>query len=291
MGWRGALRSLNAASNRQQRERERAVRRVNRTASQFLSKVDREAAAALARTEKLEEALKRDPAKVLEIEYALGVGFEAKPVEFGGEIIKGAMQLVQRASETELGSVRFSPRGQCGPGFQIEPLDIMFFPYGVLVAVRVTNDEPTYRIRLNWVKRDDPSSSPVYLTDPRSHDYYYPTGSTLSGEVVPGSPRIGVLAFEPVRRPVRELKLHMSGLKLSSAKGKEPPFEFLITSVGMLEHTAQVLSHRSLSEQAREQIERVKAQVLAEIQQAMKRPSGCALIFILAIVLGWRVLA
>src|SRR5262249_13327654 len=150
-------------------------------------------------------------------------------VSLGGQFITGQLSL--RTTSDDGAAAVFHPSGHAGDGYVIEPLKLMHMQYGTFVAIRVTNCDSNYRIRLNWVRKER-AKSLIYLVD-NVGNYYYPIASSLSGEVVSAAPKIGIVVFEPFTRPCESASMHLSGAKLEGGSRAKPSLVFDIAAIDL----------------------------------------------------------
>lgn len=295
MGWRGTVRSVNAANNAAIRARGKHARAVDRASASFQRAIDEDAEAVLRRVERCFEKLYRDPIETLSMVYAPGVGFMSESVELGGKYIKGQLSVQETRDEAD-SALEFRPAGRVGDTYLIEPLDLMLTSFGVFVAIRVTNSDPNYRIRLNWV-RSERDKSRIFLVD-SAGEYHYPIASTLTGEVVEGAPKVGIIAFRAMSAPCRSLTMHISGAKMGERSKSETPFTFEIDSPSLPVRIQRALDMPSPVEHARWSVMEMRNKAAREIEAAClanQPKSGCfAMLFVsfgIALMVGriaWR---
>lgn len=274
MGWKKTLISLNAATKRLERERERQQRSLLRD----VSKVDRSVEEVMQKARRYERALWNDPLKTLALRYELRRGFEAEPFSVESEIFVGHFSV--SGVDEEIEPAAFEPKVHQGEMFAVQPLDVWFSAFGTFLALSVENDDPKYRIRPNWFKKSNPQTSPVFLVDEQNSHYYYPRGSSLSGEVLPGHPRIGIMAFEALRQVTDTLTIHFSGIKLSSKRGNGETFQFSI-QMPSFPQQQELIRDPQLTRMVQAKLDH-EATLLSD---QLKKPSqvGCALLLVVLI--------
>ena len=175
MGWRGTLRSLNAAANRARRDAERQQRAHARHNAKIQNGYER----LLQRARRIDGELSSDPVKALKATFANG-NFVLAQFALNEPPFFGTVQLADGRAETNF----TPPRYERASAF-IEPLGIALATFAIFVEIRVGHDDPRARLRTNWLKRNR-AESLVFLLDPEHHEYYFPISTNLSGEVLPG---------------------------------------------------------------------------------------------------------
>lgn len=209
VGWRATLRTLNAMSNRAIREADRAHRARQRAKAS----IDRDRETILTRATNFEDRIRRDPLKALGLSYVPGRGFLGSNFEVSTRAFDFSFQLVSDRPDGP--SIVFDPPEFRGLALSVRPLDLLVTKWATFLAVQVGNHDAQPRGQLSsWVKRSDLASSPVFLLDPTSSTYYYPLSNSLKGDVLPGHPKVGIVAFEPFRSPTEIVEIHLSGVKL-----------------------------------------------------------------------------
>ena len=144
-------------------------------------------------------------------------------------------------------------------------------------------------MRLNWVRKSDPQSSPVFLLDADISHYYYPIATSLSGTVVAGHPRIGLVAFEPLRAPTTSIELHCSEVQLQKGRGGKQTFSFLYRDPALADHINQLLTAPRLSEQAATVLQQEAQKLRSRVSHSH---SGCLTVLVgIIIALTWTSLA
>lgn len=134
--------------------------------------------------------------------------------------------------------------------------------------------QPELRLRLNWFKKTDRSASPVFLVDEVNSDYCYPIASSMTGEVVPGHPRTGILAFELFRNPTTKLSVHFSDVPVAKGRGGKRTFEFTYEDPDLAAMVSETLESPTLSEQV---VATLDAEAERLRQHVKKQHSGCVL--------------
>lgn len=273
MGWKGTVRQIQAANNRARREQERA----NRAVARDLDKAQRDGQKVIDKAKVLDGRLARDPIKTLSVSYQPGVGFSSTPFEIDIGVFTGLVRLIH---STDDGSqpYAFEPASFDTVDSRVCPLDMAVTEWGSVVAFEVANDDQDYQMRTPWVKKSDPQSSKVFMLDCEHSEYYYPIASSLVGEVVPGHPKIGLIAFEPFRQPTSDVRIRLSDVQLQKGKGGRFSFEFRCGGSSLPDDISEVLAGRRFVDQISD---KVNSELNALIRQTQKSQSGCLLLLCL----------
>ena len=186
-------------------------------AAKAVAKVERDMEGLLDKARAFEARFERDPIKTLGLHYRPGEGLQVKRIEVKSGGIKFSSQPLP---PSETSPARFSPpRAEIGTAF-VEPLDLVPTPWTTLVAFRIGHEDAEYRPRLRFLNNQNRAESAIFLLDEDNSEYYYPISTDLGGEVLPGYPKVGLVAFEPFRRPTSRISVHIRELKLTSKRGE-----------------------------------------------------------------------
>jgi hypothetical protein len=98
-------------------------------------------------------------------------------------------------------------------GVRLTLLDLRVAPFGVVAAFGVETSE---NVKLDVLRKADPTKSPLFLVDRASGAYLYPRATTLPGVAVARVPTIGLVLFDPVRAPAAALDVHAVNLRLGT---------------------------------------------------------------------------
>lgn len=270
MGWKGTLRSINAAGNRARRDSERR----EREASRALGRLERSAEEALSKVRSFESHLQSDPIKALELRYDKEAGLQSKPFVIDAGLFSGSLDLkIQGVSQNrfELLETEESTKGS----LSIRPFNLFLTRWATLVPFEVSHNDPKFRPRVSWVKRSDRSSSPALLLDEVNSEYYYPFASDSGGEILPGHPRILLIAFEPFRRPTDRIQIRIGDVKVGSARNQKGTFSFRLTDPEMPAQIQAQLDAPTLLQSVEEQVQSEEARGRESIQ---KQTSGCMVV-------------
>ena len=275
MGWRGTLRSLNAANKRINREIERRDRSLERT----LGRLDKSVDKTLAQVARLEDRLRTNPIKTLDIRYSRSTGIPSKTFEFDTSEFAITLSVGPHfRSSKAIDEV--DAEGHSIGSFRVKPLAVYLAWYATLIPFEISHAEPDFRPKLNWVKRADRSTSPVYLLDEQNSEYYYPIASDSGGEVLPKHPKTILLAFEPFRVETTTLQIRVSDLKTGSKRGQKNSFVFRLTDAKIRRQISNQLSSQSLLESAEKEIQEKKEAAASRIHEEHSS-TGCAIVLAL----------
>ena len=202
----------------------------------------------------------RDPISALNLRFVEGEGFVADPFEFRSKIFTGSVQLVR----SPRGPGEWDPPEYQEGGTTIKPLGGFMAEWGVVVAFRVAHQNPDFRLKLDWFKKSDPASGPVYLVDPVNHQYLYLTASSLKGEVLPGIPRIGILVFQKPDSPTDRLQVHFSGVSVSKDRRSKTSFSLEYTEATLPQTIEQLKALPTTSEEMATVLDREVSKIWSE---------------------------
>ena len=185
-----------------------------------LAELDRERKLVGTQIESFMVKLQCDPISALNLRFMDGDGFASDPFEFKSKILSGSTPSLQSSREPG----EWDPPEYQEGSTTIKPLSGSMAEWGIAVAFRVAHQNPDFRLKLDWFKKSDPASGPVYLVDPVNHQYLYLTASSLKGEVLPGIPRTGILVFQRPDSPTNRLQVHFSGVSVSKDRRSKTNF-------------------------------------------------------------------
>lgn len=267
------MRSLGAAARKAERATERHNRAVVREAERDLRRLGQSADRTVKLAYDYEQQLVADPIRALEPHYRDGHGLVAAPYSIQTPTIQGSIFLLEpRSVHPHLTLFRDETT-------QITLLDFCVAPFATLLVFRIDNFNDDHRVRLNFFKKNDPRTSPVFLVDEVHNLYYYPKATDLSGEVVPHRSRTGIIAFDTFRAPTSSVQIHFSGVKLGSGKGTTT-FKFDYRPPELLPEIHKALSTPRLGDRVAAEIQRLTSQHASLIQrtaskQIIRRSGGC----------------
>jgi translation elongation factor EF-G len=277
MGWKGSVRSINATCNRAERDRAKNQRSLDRD----LNKVDKEIEQIQRKCHSLETKLEKDIIKALGIQYSIGSGFTSTAFQIQTSLFSGSIDLLN-SEKVALENFHFQPEAYELESMRLEALDILVTQWATLVAFKIQHKENDYHLRLNWVKKSEPSESKVYLLDPVNSEYYYPKATDLKGEVLQEHPRVGIIAFEPFRYSTSNFKIYFSNVKLLP-KVKLAPFCFESVIDKNLENEINDVIHgEKFTEQVNNTLNSQNKKIKNQINTA--HSSGCLIFIILGII-------
>jgi len=267
------MRSLGAAAKKAERATNRHNRAVIREAERDLRQLSQSTERTVKQAYDFEQQLVADPIRALDLRFQEGYGLVAAPYQIQTTTIQGSIFLLeQRSAHPQLTLFQ-------NDNSRISLLDFCVTPFGTLLVLRIDNFHAEHRIRLNFLKKSDPRSSPVFLVDDVNNLYYYPKATDLSGEVVPHRPRIGILAFDTFRVPTPSVQIHFSGVKLGPGKGTTT-FKFDYRPRELPYNVQKALSTPRLGDRVAAEIQRLTSQYAGMIHQRassqlIRRSGGC----------------
>lgn len=264
MGWKGTMRSLAAASRRAEAQQRRAARAKEREEAKVNKSVQR----VMQKAKRLEEQLQKDPIKAISARYTETDGLQTQPFEIDTDILSGRLTF-HDSSEND--APTFDPSTFKRETATVSPLDIWPMEFATLVAFRFENDDVEFRPKLNLVKKSDRQASRVCIVDSNNNEYYYPMSTDLSGEVIGGRPRVGLVAFEPFRRPTDKIEIHFSDVKLTGKRGTKDTFSFSMSDAGLPDAVARLIDLPSISDRVSDAIETA----LHEMAERKRKAGGC----------------
>jgi hypothetical protein len=209
MGWVGLAVSVGRAASRASARAER--KRANeQAASQTAWR--REVDGWLQHADALDRRVASDPIEALALRYVEG---------------RGVVSTLPPGPDAGVSATLLPARPPAPPtvlhqadGCSIMLLDLRVAPFGVVAALRV---EALAGLKLELIVRSDPKKSPVFVLDRASGSYMHPRATTLPGVIVPGTPAIGLVLFDPLRAPVTALEVHAVDLKLQMTSASQGP--------------------------------------------------------------------
>ena len=256
---RDMLRALRAAS--------RGVRDVKRS----LGQVQRNAAALSKRASVLEEKLKKNVIRTLNVRYEIGVGFrsDAIRIEEGKAHFKMTLPATEQAR-------KFSPQSYEIGAAKVDVLDLMITKWGTIAALRVRNDDRNFQMSLNWVKPRNRANSSIFLLEEFGKEYYFPIWTDLTGQLLPNAPRVGLVLFEPFRKPAPKVLLYLRGVRFT-VEPLEPELVFRLEGSDLEAETKKAVLQESLAEKVREYFETVFTQLHGEVSDVVSAAEARAL--------------
>jgi hypothetical protein len=277
MGWNREINRLASAQRRAERQQQVTRNKINRTADSHLRRIDQCADRALKQFLSALDKIEKDPVSALNADYSLSEGFSFEPIELDADLFSGKVQIVNDEPESHP-TWSLQPDTLQNERYRISVLDALPTRVATFVAFYIDNQDDEYQIRLNWMKKSDPQTSPVYLINIATSEYHFPIATNLKGEVVANHPRIGVLAFAPFKNPTNEFAVHFSNLKLTSERTKYS-FDITCTSASLGSIISEQLSAEDIRTSAETRIETLRRELISSAQDArsssLKSASGC----------------
>ncbi len=151
------------------------------------------------------------------------------------DVVESLDLFLEGESTGSFGSIQTSGLGTAAeftpPVFEwrsvkIQPVDVLLAQGATLVVFRVSHQERRSRIRLDWFRESDPTRSPVVIVDEDNGEFLYPFATSLTGDVLPGRPRTGILAFRRFRRPTSRFTIHFLGVRIGRGRAGSATFAF-----------------------------------------------------------------
>lgn len=275
MGWKGTLRSMQAAANRAQRDQEKADRARYRA----LTMVDKNVDQVMAKASSLETKLERDPIKALSLSYEEDYGFKSKPFLIQTNLFSGSVSLTRDKGISDECTEFQPPRFNTITSY-VQPLDILITSWGTIVAFRVGNEDPEFQMRVSWVRKSDPRLSKILLLDEEHSQYYYPFSSSVAGQVIPGHSRIGLIVFEPFRHPTSTIQLHFSDVQLQRGRGGKHSFAFSYVDPALMENIQEMLRLPNLTKRITDTLDQEAQRLRSTVKQSQ---SGCLIMLLLLV--------
>lgn len=248
---RDMLRALRAAS--------RGVRDVKRS----LEQVQRNGAALSKRASVLEEKLKKNVIKTLNVRYEIGVGFRSDTIR----IEEGKVHFEMALPATDRPR-KFSPQSYEVGAAKMDVLDLMITQWGTIAALRVRNDDRNFQMSLNWVKPRNRANSSIFLLEELGKEYYFPIWTDLTGQLLPNAPRIGLVLFEPFRKPAPKVLLYLRGVRFT-VEPIEPELVFRLEGSDLEVETKKAALQESVAEKVRKQFETAVAQLHGDVNDVV----------------------
>lgn len=258
--------------------------KVNRLASKGREQLERERRDGFAEIDKFEAEMAKDPIGTL------GLAFDPvrrvivqDPVDLRGRSIE-----VVRGTENCLNH----PPEAAGETWHVRVVDALVAPFGFVLAIEITNRDPTWSPSLSWFRKSSPKESACFLSDPTHGQYAYPTASTLGGKVLAGVPRTELVVFEPLRAPTDTLSFHLHDVKLTQ-RGPRVSVDVALPIRALREHLVQVSTTPAAAAELRRLLDAEVDEALQEVERMVSgvrlgRPRagcGCLPALVLALVL------
>jgi len=263
-------------------------KRVDKAADREIRTLETSASRAVKQIERLDERLMADPFKEINLRYTEGDGFEADPVDVEAGAVSLRLSVLSNTDGRFYHQENFHPPVHQGEVATVTPLDLLFTPWGTLVAMKIENFELSYRPKIAWIKRNAPETSAIYLIDSQNGQYYYPIATDLKGEIVAGFPKVGIFVFEPMRHVTASLILHVSGVKLSSKRGSSDTFDFECSDAGLAGDIEAAMAGTTFAAMVQDELDRQSNDAFQKINRVRRShqrpvPKGCSAMILLAL--------
>jgi len=249
--------------NRTLRTIESVAREVERAAATD----DRELGGLRKQMEGLDSKFLSKPISTIGLKFSPSGGLSSEQVQLSS----GAKSITFGPIEANPPTSQFDPKSYEEDGVCIEPFGLYTSEWFTVVPIRVSNSNPNFRPKLNWVKKTDRSSSLVFLLDAQNSEYYYPVETDFTGEILEGHPRVGLFAFEKFRVPTSKVELHLSGVRLSDMGPSS--VKFVLEDEDLVHQIDNNLSAKSFAERFDDELQ--------THQEAQAAASGCSVVALL----------
>lgn len=287
MGWRGTLRSINAAANRAERaarRRERALQKTERIADRHLSKMEKSLEAIRKKVEAFETRLTDAPVS------KGGVTF-SKDGRWSGTPFQAEVGSVSTGFEVRFGAdaVSFDPVQVAFDGFSILMKSCCICSYGTFLAVEI--EAETSKSNFKVITKATPEKSRIAIIG-ASGNLYWAFDGSVNGKLLKGTKKQGVVALEPFDE--LEESFRIAFIPNPTKASPDPdPITIEVTGLAINDTIRDVLSDRpSISDQflkeAEKQMKTAHAQVQGQLTTTQNaivaQGQGCAVL--LALVSG-----
>ena len=150
----------------------------------------------------------------------------------------------------------------------MDVLDLMITQWGTIAALRVRNDDRNFQMSLNWVKPRNRANSSIFLLEELGKEYYFPIWTDLTGQLLPNAPRIGLVLFEPFRKPAPKVLLYLRGVRFT-VEPIEPELVFRLEGSDLEVETKKAALQESVAEKVRKQFETAVAQLHGDVNDVV----------------------
>ena len=282
MGWKGTLRSMNAASRRAQQasgRRARTLSKLDGMLSTTLSKLATEVQKEIDRIERYEEKICDGPVKTLELSHEPGVGWTTAPFK------EQTGQLTYTVSyKPPSQDVSFDPQQLDLDSIVLTPCFVGVSQYFTAIAFEAATAAQEGGRILKLTFPNKPESSRIALASPDG-EIFNPLDTSLDGRLFAGTKRRGVVTFEPFDKGLEHFDILFEAKPKS--KGADPEtLRIRVTSPTMKEEMATCLSQPSILEQMTTQFREIetkyKTDITTKVDEVKKKASsGCLVVVVL----------
>lgn len=278
MGWRGTLRSINAAGRQAQRatdRRNRAVSKLHAKASSVLTGLDAEIEKEIQRIEKYEEKIASHPTKTLQLRHEVGQGWKTAPFKEQTGVVTYEVRYTPPSQD-----VTFEPASIDVGGIQITPLAISVSQYFTAVAfeARADPDEGGRVLKLTFPNK--PESSRIALANPEG-EVFNPLDTSLDGRVFAGTTRTGSVTFEPFGEGHDFFEILVEGPPRKRG-GEGETLRIRVSAATMKDEMTASIAQPSILEQMTEQLrgrqKKTQDEIGSKLAEASKSSSGCLVV-------------
>ncbi len=290
MGWKGTLRSMNAAARRA----EQANARADRAKQRELASLEKGYNSAIQDIERAATSLHKQisnffasatdrPIKTLDINFSSDRGFSVESTSLSA----GDLSLrVGFDIDSSSPGKSFTPNGFTGDGWTTQAHDALFSPFGIFISLSISNHSNDYIIRPKLFNKTNRDSSRLYIIVDGTDEYLYPIECTLPAEVPPGRTATGVAAFALPSTPdqLDSFSIYLSNVKLEQTRSKVENIAFHWSGVPIRGTAASGKSTAFLEQDAHRIVDQWSQQNINSMRdqfnKALQRSKGC-LLFIL----------
>ena len=282
MGWRGTLRSINAANNRAARHRERLDRasaRAHAGIDKLEGAINLEVAKEVAKLKALEESFKRAPIT------KTGITFDPAAGKFKLKTIKDEKGHLHYSIDLALSPTNHLPEARQfkvdGHLLTIEA--VAFAPYATYAAIKVERAPGQIQEKRKFIFKQSPAKSLVRIES--ESQVYLPVEGTIDAPVM-GPPYIGIVAFAPFAIPVDAFAItfYIDGQAVPvQFEGVHDEVDEEINAVSIADQFAggiepEIQKSKSLAATSRAQVDEI-------VNPPAQSSSGC-LVLILGVVIA-----
>ena len=193
---------------------------------------------------RLEAEVSRDIIRALRLRYFEDNGFRAAPFEIRNSVWNADLILITEGRTDAVVHPQVYELGET----TIEAFDFLLTTWATIVAMKVRNATPDFQVPSGWTHRD---SGLLTLADVTNGLTYRPIATDMAGDVLPGIPKAGLVAFEPLRAETSDLELHLSGAPFTP-EGFEVDLVFRLESPTLEARAAEAVHGESLTQRIEE---------------------------------------
>lgn len=265
MGWKGTLRSMNAASRRTRlaaERRSRAVSQIQSRATTTLAALSREIEKEIDRIEKYEEKVSTQPSKTLGLEHDAQTGWTTTPFKEQ----TGKLTYTVKYTPPSITDAVFEPQAVDIGGVQISPRALSVSQYFTAIAFDATAsaDGGGRILKLTFPK--NPESSRIALASPTG-DVFTPLDTNLDGRLFAGTKRTGVVAFEPFSEGTDYFEIFLEA-SVTKKSASPDTIRIRVTAPTLRSDIAKCLEQPSILEQMTQKFRATENEFKTEVTNA-----------------------